>query len=106
MSESKTIDDGGFAFPQPETMQGNPIGCEVANAGGMSLRDYFAAKAIPGLVEGYDFEMREISASKERTGFDDHNPESIRTYAEQLAFDAYIIADAMLRVRQMPGVSV
>ncbi len=69
---------------------------------GLSLRDYFAAKAMLGLIEGYEFEAREKSVVKtDRTGFDDHpHPEdSDATYASQLAGEAYIIADAMLKAR-------
>lgn len=42
-------DDGGSAFPEP-----NPSQC-----GGMSLRDYFAAKAMASLTPVYweDFEL-------------------------------------------------
>lgn len=46
MSEQTKIDDGGPAFPQPETKNGNPIGSEWGrDASGMSLRDWFAGHA-------------------------------------------------------------
>ncbi len=66
----------------------------------VSLRDYFAARAMTGLIEGYDHEARVASVDqKQRTGFDDNPPESESTYAGQLAGEAYIIADAMLSAR-------
>lgn len=81
-------DDGGAAFPQ-DTGHGTPCGGE-----GMTLRDYFAAKAMAALIDGYDYEAREKSITKaDRTGFDD-NP-----HASQLAEEAYIVADAMLKAR-------
>lgn len=68
---------------------------------GMTLRDYFAAKAMTALIDGYDYEAREKSQKRsERTGFDDHpHADSDSTYASQLAEEAYIIADAMLKAR-------
>jgi len=40
------IHDGGPAFPQTESRNGNPMDAEYASAGGMSLRDYFAAQVV------------------------------------------------------------
>ena len=69
---------------------------------GMTLRDYFAAKAMAALIDGYDHEARMNSIDKNhRTGFDDNpNPDSKSTYASLLADEAYLIADAMLAERQ------
>jgi len=61
-----TKDDGGPAFPV------------IGEAGGMSLRDYFAAKAMQGFAAA---------------GADEWPS------AEDLAHDAYTLADAMLRER-------
>ena len=72
MSEKNKIDDGGPAFPLGTTCE------EWMN--GMSLRDYFAAKAM----------MCEI-------------PDGIpvpSTAQEQVAMYAYQMADAMLKARQ------
>jgi hypothetical protein len=68
---------------------------------GMNLRDYFAAKAMAALIDGYDHEARMHSENKnERTGFDDTpHADSDATYASQLAGEAYLIADAMLAER-------
>jgi hypothetical protein len=66
---SDTISDGGPAFPTPPGVQHND---------GMTLRDYFAAKALQGLL-----------ADSEREG----------TWSE-FAEDAYSCADAMLKARE------
>jgi len=66
------INDGGPAFPfvEPDTQ------CNVAT--GISLRDYFAAKAMQGICANPDF-----------SGWD----------SDAVVFRAYGIADAMLRAR-------
>jgi hypothetical protein len=109
-------DDGGPAFPPPPTFR-KVIDRDHDDRGyvteesvqyepelscvGMSLRDYLAAKAMTGLIEGYDHEARCKSADRnDRTGFDDcPHRDSDTTYASQLAGEAYIIADAMLAER-------
>lgn len=101
MSES-IYDNGGPAFPRAAFLGPNGE-LEAAAQDGISLRDYLAARAMPSLIEGIEFEMRENSMSKsDRTGFDDHRKETGTTYAEEVAIDAYCIADAMLRVRKEP----
>lgn len=67
-----TIDDGGPAFPRDERHLGH---------NGMTLRDYFAAKAMQGLI---------TSRHPDHHGQDG---------PAQLAYDAYLIADAMLAAR-------
>ena len=51
MNQENKIDDGGNAFPQPSTADGhasnNPF--DIAG-GGMTLRDYFAAKAMQSII--------------------------------------------------------
>ena len=75
-----TRDTGGPAFPMPEVR--NPDGGVVKwGEDGMTLRDYFAAKAMAGFNKsmvdyGWDAEILEAHA-----------------------IDAYRIADAMLRER-------
>lgn len=68
MSEIK---DGGPAFPQNDAVVNR-----INNEAGMSLRDYFAAKALPQVLATY--------------GFDTTNAAST----------AYGIADAMLAKRE------
>lgn len=66
------INDGGPAFPLAE-----PGNC-VSASEGMSLRDYFAAKAMQGIAA---------------------HPESDRWPADGIAKAAYLQADAMLAAR-------
>ena len=69
-----TINDGGPAFPLQS------IGPDFAPGyAGMTLRDYFAAKAMQGVC------AREVS---------------IECSADDIADDAYAIADAMLAARK------
>lgn len=69
---SKQINDGGTAFPQSQ--HAGDVGL---SEGGMSLRDYFAAKAMQALITGLEggFEWWAV------------------------ATDAYAMADAMLAAR-------
>jgi hypothetical protein len=96
--------DGGSAFPRVESYRSGDTGRdEVGTFGGMSLRDYLAAKAMAALIDGYDHEIRCASHdSKKRTGFDDQpwpDGSDDSTWASQLAGEAYLIADAMLLAR-------
>ncbi|WP_320744137.1 hypothetical protein [Enterobacter mori] len=72
---------GGPAFPCDSIVERDEVGhlhgFEVSS-GGMTLRDYFAAKAMQGI----------ISSECNYGAFSD------------LASDAYSIADAMLRARE------
>ena len=77
-----SIETGGPAFPVPFSLdpaQGGPVFAELYGNGGMSLRDYFAAKAMQGMMAG-----------NWNTNYD--------AWAEH----AYQLADAMLRARQEP----
>ena len=65
--------DGGPAFPERGS-RGIATGGE-----GMSMRDYFAAKAMQGILS---------------------NPDGIGFPDEKIAKDAYWMADAMLKVRE------
>lgn len=75
MSEIK---DGGPAFPIPlqegQSYQGH------APCDGMTLRDYFAAKAMQAIIAANNFD----------------GPD----YADGIAVDSYEMADAMLRARE------
>ena len=59
MSDKNT---GGSAFPQPATTDGHATN----TYGGMSLRDYFAAKAMQGFISLYvangDFDSFKVIA--------------------------------------------
>ena len=78
------IDDGGPAFPRPvgDLAIGGygPTYETIPAQDGMSLRDYFAAAALQGMLSDYDF----------HGGLSD----------EKLAKAAYSQADAMLAARK------
>lgn len=75
---------GGPAFPQVAT---DPDG-DLWQPG-MTLRDYFAAKAIAGILANPD-----ISASAARCNV------STNEFREDTAIAAYAMADAMLKARE------
>lgn len=66
------------AFPQPNY----PI--TWANGEGMTLRDYFAAKAMQGLMHNYDI-----------CDFLEH-----KDWLEDISITSYQIADAMMKARE------
>lgn len=76
----ESINDGGAAFPHTAGWRRDP---DISD--GMSLRDYFAAKAMQSLialgVDGY----------KSLGGF---------YHEENITKDAYAFADAMLKARE------
>lgn len=74
------LNDGGFAFPV------HPNGTTMQNTG-MSLRDYFAAKAMQGIVSTHD-------SDGEWTGPGD------LTSNKLMAETAYAISDAMIKARE------
>ena len=74
---STNTEDGGTAFP-----------CHtIAMHEGMTLRDYFAAKAMQAFISAYPCQAI------------DNQDGGIQTDAESIADDAYLIADAMLKAR-------
>jgi hypothetical protein len=93
-SVNQKRDDGGPAFPTPFSNQGDlnvcaPTGEVVPPGGwlplpGMTLRDYFAAQAMNGIVA--------IEYSRSWNG-------GPTISDEQLALRCYILADAMLAER-------
>lgn len=74
----KKIDDGGQAFPMVF-----PIATAVMRLDGMTLRDYFAAKAMAGYIASFA------------------NPSAVSDpKADLAARKAYAYADAMLAARK------
>jgi hypothetical protein len=73
MSNTNT---GGPAFP----VQSVYIEDQETNSHGMTLRDYFAAKVIQGIVS--------------------HDPTFSQKFVDLAAKDAYVYADAMLKARE------
>lgn len=71
------INDGGPAFPVDVFSN---EGGEYIREGGMTLRDYFAAKAMQAIVS--------------------HDPTFVKQFLDLSAQDAYAYADAMLKARE------
>ena len=81
--------NGGPAFPSDELFQGAPV-CPQFH--GMTLRDYFAAKALNGICASFsDNDAREMTLQNAIAA--ECMPK------EQVAFAAYEYADAMLAER-------
>ena len=79
-------DTGGPAFPLPGELG---LGLTPKEMRGMTLRDYFAAKAMQGMLAGLDRDARR---------FMQREPEP----AAVMAKASYTIADAMLAERSKP----
>lgn len=83
----------GLAFPSIEQVEitgDHDAIRRVSGPAGMTLRDYFAAKALSGLLAN-PMASREIA----RDGHDNE-----KTFAEEITMNAYDIADAMLEARK------
>lgn len=90
-----TIKDGGPAFP----CEWDYINSNRAMANGMTLRDYFAAKAMEArLAAGWTNPGPTNQAFKEwRKALP---PEADDGYGDYIAGAAYDMADAMLKARE------
>lgn len=79
-------DDGGPAFPQNDATVNR-----VNNHDGMSLRDYFAAKAMQGLVvnEGDAWLVEQVGRDS-----------PVEKRVQAIATASFILADAMLAARK------
>lgn len=90
---SDNINDGGPAFPMLVRDFDNECGEHgeyfYRMEGGASLRDYFAAKALPGV-------MQMVSDGMHQPSITDLPIQQV----DFLAKSAYEIADAMLRARE------
>ena len=81
---NQPINDGGPAFPSAVLFDQ-----AIVDSKGMTLRDYFAAKAMQSIVCAM---LSESSKTRYNIGHQEH--------LECVALDAYEIADAMLRERE------
>lgn len=79
--------DGGPAFPRPHTIADANDQFFKLGAEGMSLRDYFAAKVICGIMAGRHFSFI-VDVTK--------SPAEAEAMAARCAYD---LADAMLKAR-------
>lgn len=81
------------AFPSTERGIDNRTGLPtISTSPGMTLRDYFAAKAMVSLIGNETLRMSLIFDSPKPV-----SPESVNAYFSK---EAYGIADAMLKARQ------
>jgi hypothetical protein len=89
MNEKET---GGPAFARPGAVFKGPNGQDMGNEAslGMSLRDYFAAKAMPAVYRDF---WDDVRANR-------HGGTVPEDWAMGLALGAYQMADAMLRARE------
>jgi len=90
MSENKS--DECPAFPRPSLEKDHEFGDYYLDYGdhkGMTLRDYFAAKAMSGFLS----DMRTLGTIIEQGDLKSMSP------AESVSKTAYAIADAMLKER-------
>ena len=98
-------DDGGSAFPQVESQQAGSKGeyhTEVYSAGGMSLRDYFAAHATDADVAA----MRDLVPKCTKVKDDGNGTKRLFHGAEPdnwRALARYMHADWMLACRKTPN---
>lgn len=83
-----TINDGGPAFPLKEPLTSDYLG--------MSLRDYFAAKAVPC---AYKYWMEDYYHPQSENGAENEERTSLTGSMEWIAEYAYDLADAMLAAR-------
>lgn len=82
------------AFPQPWRVKGESsivgaLGLTIVGAPGMSMRDYFAAAAMQGLL-----------ASGNKWPLSDFSAITVDSYFSAIPVDSYKFADAMLAERQ------
>ena len=82
---NQPINDGGPAFPCEEQIRCNGEVCDIRKFTGMTIRDYFAAKALQGNLAGQSIDVGYYD------GEDTWN---------KAAKDAYKAADAMLKARE------
>lgn len=74
---------GGPAFPN---IKSDPWGKAYKIAGGVTVRDYFAAKAMQSLITTVALERHSINPGL--------------NIPDGIALDAYALADAMLKARE------
>ena len=81
---SALIDDGGPAFPHFKFAENGKV--EILPQGGMTLRDYFAAQTLTGILSSGDAKLENIISDKSATAV--------------FAQSCYIIAEAMIDARK------
>jgi hypothetical protein len=77
-----SINDGGPAFPLPAVMgEREVISSSDYGEGGISMRDYFAAKAMQAILSSPNC--------------------PIEIYTGEIAKESYMVADAMIKARSI-----
>jgi hypothetical protein len=85
-----TPTDGGPAFPQSVSGHDGPTASyDFVDGGGMTLRDYFAAKAMIALM----------SSDRWVNGLDQHAGMNAIAFKAALASQSFMMADEMLKER-------
>ena len=96
-----TKDTGGPAFPCDDicirSEEGKWIG-DISSTG-MTLRDYFAAKAMPVILEKWIEDAKQDGERYEVS--DPDNDDGPSDLAYLAASDCYAMADAMLKAREL-----
>ena len=87
------------AFPVTgfETRHGQ--GMQAVYHSGLSLRDYFAAKAMQGII-GTERAQEFVDNHGKEMGYEPGDWGTLFIHSEFLAEEAYMIADQMLRARE------
>lgn len=91
--------DGGPAFPVCDTSQNTATGETTVHQyvqSGLTLRDYFAAKALASMDDTHAIRRGTGYGSGYGSGF----TESAIMEADAIARSCYVLADAMLKARQ------
>lgn len=108
------INDGGPAFPRRLAQVENRedfYAHELCAQSGMSLRDWFAGMAMQEMIGSYRMTMRgtedaQTSSDADYTSFnrdmaiDTNHKTGEPDGANEIASDAYVFADAMLKARE------
>lgn len=92
-----STNDGGPAFPSNFTLsKDGSTWTKHENRGGMTLRDFFAAKALQGLLADTNTHVGYVNPKTGR-GW----PNDEKKFRNAVAFVAYSMADSMLRAREV-----
>ena len=101
MSDVK-VNDGGPAFPVPYLVGMNGAVVDTGATGGMTLRDYFAAKAMQAMLSCYKDTLLGDRSDGNDFDYSTFNRETaidMNEGCKEIAQDAYAFADAMLKAR-------
>jgi hypothetical protein len=95
MSDGAKMPENPLVFPQPVGRLNDNGDWAATHDPGMGLRDYFAAKALQGMLAGIYSDPRETEAGETM----ETSPGDFMLHARANALNAYAMADAMLTAR-------